>query len=168
MNLNSVCFLINVVRFIASFSRVNCSHENLARHVLQHYLAMSRKNCDVYQRCINSCAESVRSFGAEEITPEQFKAKMDKLNEQLQTIFAKELKSSHDTGNKFSPEEDATLTRSLEDIFNWTVAQTILRTRIPGSAPPTQRQLEEMREDMKATEDSLRSACPNITNPKIQ
>jgi hypothetical protein len=125
-------------------------------------------NCDVYQRCINSCAELVRSFGAEEITPEQFKARMDKVNEELQTNFAKELKSSHDTGKKFSPEEQATLGRLLEDIFNWTVAQTILRTRIAGSAPPTQRQLEEMREDMKATEDSLRAACPNITIPQIQ
>jgi hypothetical protein len=120
--------------------------------------------CDAFQRCINSCAELVRSFGTEEITQEQAKARMEKLNGELQTIFVRELRPLHETEQKFSPEEEATLVRSLEDIINWTLAQTIMRTRTTSAPPLTPPQLEEM----KAAGNSLKAACPNIIIPQIQ
>lgn len=121
------------------------------------------ENCDDYQRCLNSCAELVKSFGTAEITRKEGQSRMEKVTREVPAILMRDLRLPPDTGRKFSMENQVH-GRLREIIYKWTLFNTMLRSQTSGGPPKDPR----VNQEIKAWENSLRAACPNIVIPQIR
>ncbi|MGO9572201.1 MAG: hypothetical protein ACLP5H_32185 [Desulfomonilaceae bacterium] len=121
------------------------------------------ENCDDYQRCLDSCAELVKSFGTAEITREEAKSRLDRVAKEVPAIIMRDLHLPADTGKKFSVENQVH-GKLRENIYMWTLFKTMYRSRVPGGPPKDPRADQEI----KAKENSLKGACPNIVIPQVR
>jgi hypothetical protein len=162
MNRGVPILMIMLMAVVCFSSNPLCS-ETEAQNRAYPERVLRIENCDDYQRCLDSCAELVESFGTEEITRQQAQSRIEKVGREVPLILMRELRLPPDTGRKFSMENQVH-GKLRENIYYWTLFQTILRTRVSGGPPIDQRGHQEI----KAKENSLRGACPNIVIPQIR
>jgi hypothetical protein len=158
-----VPILIVMLTAVVCFSSYPLCSETEAQNRAYPERVLRIENCDDYQRCLDSCAELVASFGTDEITRQEGQVRIEKVGQEVRAILMRDLRLPPDTGRKFSMENQVH-GKLRENIYMWTLFNTMLRTRSSGGPSVDPR----IHQEIKAKENFLKGACPNIVIPQIR
>jgi hypothetical protein len=122
---------------------------------------LSIENCDACQKCLDACADLVRSFSKSDVTREDAASRIDRITREIQIVFQKNLPPPPEKP-RHSPEGQLH-GQLCENMYWWTLGKTLKRTTVPGS-PPIDSFLDR---EIPKREDFLKAWCPNITIPLI-
>jgi hypothetical protein len=120
------------------------------------------ENCDAYQKCLDACADLVRSFSKSEVPREDAASRIDKITREIKIVFQNNLPSPPEKP-QYSPEGQIR-GQLCENIYWWTLSKTLKRTTVPGS-PSIDSQLDQ---EIPKRENFLKTWCPNVSIPAIE